>query len=58
MDEYHRELCRNKLVEYENNLSEIVSINIKSIKQYEKGFYAGFYEAFKILAKDKPELIN
>jgi len=58
MDEFHRELCKKKLVEYEGNLSKIVSINIKSIKQYEKGFYAGFYEAFEILCKDKPELVN
>ena len=58
MDEFHRKLCKIKLVEYEDSLSEIVSIDVKSIKQYEKGFYAGFYEAFEILCKDKPELIN
>lgn len=40
MDEFHKKLCKKKLVEYEDDLSEIVSINIKLIKQYEKGFYA------------------
>ena len=59
MDEYHKELCRKKLIEYEKKMLKFDGCLRPYPKmQYNKGFYAGFNEAFEILSKGKPELFN